>query len=290
MDFSFERWLKQLLTEVFEDVFDNNPQPPPDDNDPAPTPPPDDDDDNNPPPDPEPTNYPWQNGRSLVFQDDFSNPGDTADKWIFNSTWSYPGAGPTNHPNGKLDHFSDAAITQSGGILTFTATPRSDGDWDTGLITTGDAEEPATFALKTGDFHVAHVQLPDDNNMGAWPALWTWNNGGNEIDSFEWHTDNPHLLELTNHVNGGGHYYVNDELVAPSKWVWIGTDFQAGNCTYYVGDSLDTLRAVYSDGTGVGNWEAYAIINLSIVDGTWHPAPTNDNPIVFRVSDYRVYR
>lgn len=244
-----------------------------------------------PAPEPEPDGpFDWQNGRELVFHDPFDGNEVDRSKWNVNSTWSYPGGGPTNRPNGKLDYFDDDAIEVADGMITFTARPRRDGLWSTGLITTGDSRGRDMFALRTGDFHVGHFQLPDDDNMGAWPALWTWNNGGNEIDTFEYHTDNPNLLEFTNHVRGGGKYYTNRDLVKPGGWLWIGTDFQRNSCTYYVGESLETLRPVFSDSSGVGNWSAYVIINLSIVDGRWHPRPTNDRPIIFRCADYRVYR
>jgi hypothetical protein len=39
---------------------------------------------------------------------------------------------------------------------------------------------------------------------GAWPAIWTWRAGGQEIDVFEYHPD---VLELSNHVNSGCHYH-----------------------------------------------------------------------------------
>lgn len=234
-------------------------------------------------------------GMTLAFHDGFDrNSLDTA-TWATRS-WSYPGGGPTNRNDNKLDYLTNSAITSSDagdGVLTITATRRSDGYWNTGLITTGNAPNHANgFKLRTGDFTVAHVRLPDATNMGAWPALWSWNDGDNEVDSFEWHTDNPDLLELSNHIRGGGKYYRNASLIGPGKWVYIGTKLGASSNTWYVGTTLDNMTAVYSDGTGVGsNWGgAYPILNLSVVAGKYHPAPTNNTPIKFQVGNYRVYR
>lgn len=241
------------------------------------------------PEDPEPEPGVWGD-RQLVFHDEFNGDQLDSSRWINGRSWSYPGGGPVNPNDNKLDHLDPETVKVENGELVITAV-RDGSVWRTGLITTGNAfPEEDRFALQTGDFHAALVQMPE-NPIGAWPALWTWNNGGNEIDSFEWHGDNPNLLEITNHVNGGGKYIDLPELVKPGGWVWIATDFGATNNRYYVGATLDSLQLVFEDGTGVGsNWRAFAIINLSISAGQWHPSPQDDSPIVFRVSDYRVYR
>ncbi len=236
-------------------------------------------------------------GKTLVFHDGFTGSTLDTSKWVLNSSWSYPNAGPTNHPNHKLDHFNDSSLTVSGGVASFTATKRSDGDWNTALITTGNARSTpsgGSFKLKTGDLMLSHVQLPQATNKGAWPATWTWNDGGNEIDNFEWHSDNPNLLELTNHIRGGGKYYTDASLVKPGAWIWIGVEYGASSNTWYLGHANDfsDLKPIFSDGTGVGaNWGgAYPIVNLSINDGTWHSAPINNTPIVFKIGSFRVYR
>src|SRR5690606_24284433 len=224
------------------------------------------------PEDPEPEPGVWGD-RQLVFHDEFNDDQLDRSRWINGRSWSYPGGGPVNPNDNKLDHLDPDAVKVKDGELVITAV-RDGSVWRTGLITTGNAfPEEDRFALQTGDFHAALVQMPE-NPIGAWPALWTWNNGGNEIDSFEWHGDNPNLLEITNHVNGGGKYVSLPELVKPGGWVWIATDFGATNNRYYVGETLDSLQLVFEDGTGVGsNWRAFAIINLSISAGQWHPSP-----------------
>lgn len=228
-------------------------------------------------------------GKSLAFDDEFNSNSVGAGLTWGQSTSSYPGL--TNPNDSKLDYLNNAqAVSISGGIATITATPRSDGYWNTGLLTT----EPGStggngFQVRAGDFLVNRVMMPT-GNTGAWPALWTWLNGNGEIDAFEWHTDNPNLLELSNHITSGSDYYTNANLIAPGKWVWIGVKLGTSNDTWYVGDTLDDMQAVYSDGSGIGSETPYIIADLSVSSGTYHPAPSGTTPIVYKIDTVRDYR
>ncbi|MFF1795112.1 beta-glucanase, partial [Kitasatospora sp. NPDC058263] len=154
--------------------------------------------------------------------------------------------------------------------------------WDTGLLTTEYSSEG--FQVKTGDYAETRVKLPA--GTGAWPALWTWKNGNGEIDSFEYHPDNPNLLELTNHVNPGHLYYTDAKAIAKDGWVTIGTHYGATSVDWYVNGTK-----VFSDGKGVGaNWSAYLILNLSLSAGQYHAAPQGTAPITFAADYVRVYR
>lgn len=74
----------------------------------------------------------------------------------------------------------------------------------------------------------ARVRLP--TALGAWPAIWTWRDGGQEIDVFEYHPDNPDLLELSNHVRSAHHYY-RDEAVRPGAgWTSWSSSAPTGSC------------------------------------------------------------
>ncbi|MGW2371146.1 glycoside hydrolase family 16 protein [Kitasatospora sp. NPDC001683] len=141
--------------------------------------------------------------------------------------------------------------------------------------------------MKTGDYAETRVKLP--SGTGAWPALWTWNGTSGshgEIDSFEYHADNPSTLELTNHVNPDHLFYKNAKTIANDGWVTIGTHYGANSVDWYVNGVK-----VFSDGTGVGaNWSAYLILNLSVSAGKYHPAPQGNTPITFAADYVRVYR
>ncbi|MEU5894191.1 beta-glucanase [Streptomyces sp. NPDC047461] len=186
-------------------------------------------------------------------------------QWVAGRSWAYPDGGPTNRDDNKLDHLTaDPAYSRLG---TFRARRRADGLWDTGLLTTEGSAEG--FMVRTGDRLEATVRLP--TRLGAWPAIWTWRDGGNEVDVFEYHPDNPNLLELTNHVRQG-QSYVSDDAVRPGAVLDLGVTFGRHSVVWTLNG-----EQVFADGRGVGSgWRAYLIVNLSVCAGRYHPAPEPD--------------
>jgi hypothetical protein len=234
-------------------------------------------------------------GKSLAFVDNFDSlsvgqPGST---WAFTSnSYRYRDHNPDDH---KLDWNTPAAMTAAGGELTITATPRGDGYWNTGLLTTEPRNDMSQggngFRLRPGDFYVIRAAMPT-GNTGAWPALWTWLPDaprGAEVDPFEWHSDNPHLLELGNAM-GGLNLDHEDERIAPGRYLWIGILLGDASNDFFVGDALDSLTKVWSDGHGLAGQRPHLIANLSISDGTLHTAPSGNAPIVYKIDTVRVYR
>lgn len=180
----------------------------------------------------------------------------------------------------KLDHLTSDSLSAERGYLTITATREPNGQWSTGLITTGDSCDSGGDGtqVRTGDLILVHLQLPEADS-GAWPGLWTWRDGHNEIDVFEWHADRPDTLEFVNHVKSGDTTYT-DPAIGAGRWIYVGARFGADNTTWYAGATLDTIKAAFSDHTGVGNdFAAYPILNLSIGNGTWHDPPKTDAPV-----------
>jgi hypothetical protein len=211
-----------------------------------------------------------------VFTADFSS----KEQWVAGRSWAYPNGGPTNPGDNKLDHLVPDSSYCRGGV--FHATRRPEGTWSTGLLTTeGSAED---FTVRTGDILEARVRLPAE--QGAWPAIWTWSDGGNEIDVFEYHPDNPDVLELSNHVNGGGHYYT-DSTIRPGAWVDLRVEFGADSVVWWVNGAC-----AFADGTGVRpDWSAYLIVNLSVCAGDHHPAPDPSvTTMSYEVSHLHVFR
>ncbi|MEV6947000.1 hypothetical protein AB0N07_34575 [Streptomyces sp. NPDC051172] len=226
-------------------------------------------------------------GQSVIWSDDFSGGIAWGSKWVGDKSTSYA-YGDHNPDDNKLDWLDQSKVTTSGGIATFTAQPSShtleNGKqaWNTGLLTTEGSS--GGFQVKTGDYAETRVKMP--SGSGAWPALWTWKDGNGEIDSFEYHPDNPNLLELTNHVTSGSKYYTDSAAVAPGQWVTIGTHYGAGSVDWYVNG-----KKVYSDGHGVGsNFSAYLILNLSVSAGEYHPAPSGSTPLTMQADYVKVYR
>ncbi|MFJ4578693.1 LamG domain-containing protein [Streptomyces echinatus] len=212
----------------------------------------------------------------LVFTADFSS---TA-QWVAGRSWAYPGGGPVNPGDDKLDHLvRDADYSRSG---VFRATRRTDGRWDTGLLTTEGSEED--FTVQTGDVLETRVRLPQE--IGAWPAIWTWRDGDQEIDVFEYHPDNEDVLEFTNHVYGANRY-LHSDAVRPGAWVDLRTEFGARSVVWWLNG-----KRVFADGRGVGPfWYAYLIVNLSVCAGRYHPRPSRGTTeMTFEVSSLVVRR
>ncbi|MGW1508664.1 beta-glucanase [Streptomyces sp. NPDC002394] len=213
---------------------------------------------------------------NLVLDADFSS----ADQWVAGHSWAYPDGGPTNRGDNKLDYLvEDPSYSRTG---TFRATRRDDGLWDAGLLTTEGSAEG--FQVRTGDVLEARVRLPVET--GAWPAIWTWLDGGQEVDVFEYHPDNPDLLELSNRVRGR-YLYFRDPAVRPGAWVDLRVEFGARSVVWWVNGAR-----VFDDRRGVGrSWRAHLIVNLSVCAGRYHPAPDPDvSAMSYEVTELRVYR
>jgi hypothetical protein len=225
-------------------------------------------------------------GKTLTWSEEFNSALSSA-KWNRATTSAYQ-YGNHNPDDNKLDWLLPSDVAVAGGAVTFTAQPSSHilengrQSWTTGLLTTEGTSQG--FEVRTGDYIETRVKLP--TAQGAWPALWTWKDGNNEIDSFEYHPDNPNLLEFTNHVHSAYDYYTDRRAVRPGQWVTVGTFYGASSVRWYVNG-----RMVYEDHTGVGDgWSAFLILNLSISAGEYHPAPATGTPITFAADYVRVYR
>lgn len=240
--------------------------------------------------------------KSLAFVDDFDSlsVGQLGSKWAFTSnSYRY---GHYNPDDNKRDWNTPEAMKVVNGQLVITATPNNRAHpaggtyWNTGFLTTeprNDASKGGSgFRLQAGDFYVICAAMPT-GNLGAWPALWTWLPdafAGAEVDPFEYHNDNPHLLEFGNAMGDKGYYWENKELVQPGKFVWIGILAGDGNNDFYVGDRLETMRKVWSDGYGLKGNRPHLIANLSVSAGRWHPSPQGNAPIEYKIDTVRVYR
>ncbi|MET9505147.1 beta-glucanase [Streptomyces sp. NPDC006622] len=212
----------------------------------------------------------------VCFRADFASAG----QWVAGRSWAYPDGGPVNPDDDKLDHLvADPAYARAG---TFRATRRADGLWDTGLLTTEGSDED--FQARTGDRLETRVRLPAET--GAWPAVWTWRDGDQEIDVFEYHPDNPDLLELSNHVRSA-HRYLRDDAVRPGGWIDLAVEFGARSVVWSLNGTV-----VFADRRGVGrHWSAHLIVNLSVCAGRYHPPPDPEvTEMSFEVASLTVHR
>ncbi|GAA4056454.1 hypothetical protein [Nonomuraea soli] len=206
-------------------------------------------------------------------------------------TGAYPDC-RTNPDNNKLDLLSKRALAFSRGRLRITASKARDGRWQTGLVTTGDScgSGGLGFEVITDDLVTARVKLPR-SNTGAWPGIWTWREGGNEVDLFEWHSDRPHTLEFVNHLRGDGKYWTDPAVVDRGKWLNVAVHLGRRQVTWYVGSTRGRMRRVFADRFGVGpGFRAHLIVNLSVDDGRLHASPQTSSPFTFQIDSVAVHR
>ncbi|MBF9067226.1 LamG domain-containing protein [Streptacidiphilus fuscans] len=232
---------------------------------------------------------------------------------LFRKTdWGRPGAvwcpytsaypdGRTNAPNWKLDYTTTSAmsVVKGGGVL-LRATPRTrspHGQWATGLLTTepwdGGPCGGDGFMVHPDDYVLVHLRLPERTDGGghaAWPGLWTWKDGDNEVDILEWHSETPGVAEFVNHVDGDIGALVRSSLLGFGKWIYVGARLGTDTVTWYLGSTPQSMKAVFSDHKGVPlDWKAYLIMNLSISAQPGRE-PTTLTPITTEISSVQVYR
>jgi hypothetical protein len=145
--------------------------------------------------------------------------------------------------------------------------------------------------MRTGDYIEGKFLF--SGQRGEWPALWTWGSGTNradyvkghgELDVFEYHSDNPDLLEMTNHAGSGGTYY-RTPLVRPGTWFTLGVHVHSGVLEWYLNG-----QRIYRGGSMPSGWHANLILNQSVVAGRYHPAPNHSNPMPFHTAYLKVWR
>ncbi|WP_431678260.1 beta-glucanase [Kitasatospora sp. KL5] len=188
----------------------------------------------------------------------------------------------TDNPNDfKLDHLTTWSTSTVLGHLSITAAPGRHGRWNTGLLTTGDScgSGGNGAMIRTGGLLLVHVRMPAADT-GSWPGLWTWRDGANEMDVFEWHADAPGTLEFANHVKRpGSFYFYEGPEVGAEQWVWVGARFGADSVAWYVGTDPDHLVCVFADTVGVGpDFASYPVLNLAVDNGGFHSAPPEARP------------
>lgn len=220
---------------------------------------------------------------NVVFNASFDNRND----WVVGKTSAFPagtGGIQTNPGDDKLDAISPA-WAPVGGEFIATRSAVKPPLWNADLVTTEGS--PNGFKAKPGDTLEAQVTVYTDK--GAWPAIWTWAGPSAEVDLFEYHSDNPTMLELTNHVTGGSKgttYDYANGVVTPGKTFDLKVSFLTTGVQWFVDGKL-----VFT-GSGVpSNWSGYLIVNMSVSDGTYHPAPdAAASQLKFSVTGLKVTR
>ncbi|WNI14122.1 beta-glucanase [Actinacidiphila sp. ITFR-21] len=199
----------------------------------------------------------------------FDAPFDDPDAWAVGRTSAYPPSG-RNPGDNKLDQIGPLYAPGAAGV--FRARRAGGGLWHVDLVSTEYA--PGGFELLPGDEVSATCLV--HAARGAWPALWTWGRdraegrpqpGHGEVDLFEYHPDNPGLLELTNHVRGAGHYA--QDAITPGRPFLLRVVLGQDSVQW----SVDGTR-VFADGLGVGpRWRAWLVVGISVSAGAYGHLP-----------------
>lgn len=194
----------------------------------------------------------------VVFTADFAS---TA-QWVAVRSRAHAADDPDHPDHDRLDHpVDDPRYCRSG---VFRATRLPDGRWHTGLLTTRGSREG--FTVRPGDVLDARVRLPRET--GAWPAIRAWWDGGQGVDVFEYHADDPDQMVFTNRVRSAS-CHLHDDAVRPGAWVDVRTEF-GPRCVIW---SLNGA-SVFADHRGVGHaWRAHLVVGLAVSAGRYHPSP-----------------
>ncbi|SDM72552.1 LamG domain-containing protein [Actinacidiphila guanduensis] len=218
----------------------------------------------------------------------FDAPFTDRSAWAVGRTSAYPGSG-RNPGDNKLDQIGPGYGPTPDGV--FRARRASTALWHTDLVSTEYAS--GGFELLPGDVLSATCTVQDE--QGAWPSLWTWGRdsaggrpqpGHGEIDAFEYHGGNPHILELSNHVREAGHYA--DGAVTPGRPFALEVSLGADSVVWRVDGTV-----LFSDGRGVGpSWRAWLVVSMSVSAGGYgHAAPRPGvRELQWRCTDLQVRR
>lgn len=225
----------------------------------------------------------------LFWNDEFTGSSLDTTKWCTQSD-SYSDAGRGNKPDHKLEYNLDAQVTVASSILTitalkstFTAPSAIVYDWRSGLITTGHGfgVTPSNgVSLLPGYYMEVRMQVP--STQGMWPAIWMW---AEEVDVMEYHTDNATYLELSNRLGVTSLLYYDTGSAVSGMFHTYGVYLGSSSVAWYYDG-----KCVFTDSVGFSSSGASPIINLSVSDGTFHPAPgVGDTTATMQVDYVRVY-
>lgn len=165
---------------------------------------------------------------SILFSDEFNGTSVDTSKWSFTSSAesNCDANGCSNPGNQQLEYNQGKNCTVSGGLLTITAKRETAGGrpWTSCMLHS--KPQFKTMFLET------RAKLPA--KKGFWPGFWTWNGPQDEVDVFEYYSDNKTKLYLTDRT-GGNSGCIHDLTFDPTAGFHTYAAYMDGNTvTWYI--------------------------------------------------------
>jgi beta-glucanase (GH16 family) len=188
---------------------------------------------------------------TLKFSDEFTGSSVNWTKWSATSIAESDG-GHGNPGNQQLEWNQAANLSLSNGVLTITAKPDSiispytgrHYNWSSGLLSS-----EKSFSFQYG-YIEERAQLPSPK--GFWPGFWTFQSPGVdrwiETDAYEYYSDNPTKLYLTQHSGTGGSLAYTPPFNPSSGFHTYGADIKPSGTDFYV----DGIRVYSTAATSSG--------------------------------------
>jgi beta-glucanase (GH16 family) len=247
-------------------------------------------------------------GWQMTFQDEFDSGSLDRTKWKTKDLWG----NQTLPGNNEKQCYVDDAFTQTGGILSITATKRqtpkaqcrtakADMQYASGMLTTAGCNkwEKGPHCTSLQKFSQAYgyfeFRAKFPKGKGFWPAFWLVPEDGAwppEIDVVEWLGHEVKTAHMTLHFNdaAGKHKKSGGEYVGPDfsrDFHTFAVDWRPGLLIWYI-DGVERHRVT---GPTVPSQPMYLLVNLA-VGGYWPGNPDANTPFPSRMEvDYvRVYK
>ncbi len=177
----------------------------------------------------------------ITFEDEFDSldvSGQRCDsRWIAHTPYNGDfGAAAFADPS------RDFPFITGDGILRIEARKEPDFGWQAGLLSSWNTCDDG-FAQQYGYFEIS-TQLPASE--GFWPAFWLLGINREEfaaeVDVFEYHTNRPHILELTVHIHApadedpykNGHVQRIKPGMLSEQYNTYGVDVQEDEMVFYL--------------------------------------------------------
>jgi beta-glucanase (GH16 family) len=229
----------------------------------------------------EPTSAPSMSGYRLVFNDEFIGPKVSTARWETSVPWG-------NTTQGEQQYYTPAALSQSGGVLTITASRKATNGKP---YASGAISSPHSYKFTYGYAEI-RAQVPAGN--GLWSAFWllgTVPGRNEEVDILEVLGSDPTVGFASLHygVAGNGKKSVGSYRNADCSegFHTFAVDWEPEHMIWYV-DGVERRRLT----ANIPTQPMYLIANLSVgTPGSWAGSPNRYTafPAQLKIDYIRVF-